>query len=101
MNTEVYITGETNKLLLIDKLRLVPTETDISGWGFQEGYSHSGQLLLIELGLAAEQILEIMDASPTYSGLSTMDHHCFFIRSLANSTTDLKELHQQILQLRT
>ncbi len=101
MNTEVYITGETKKLLLIDKLRLVPTETDISGWGFQEGYSHSGQLLLIEPGLAAEQILEIMDASPTYSGLSTMDHHCFFIRSLANSTADLKELHQQILQLRT
>lgn len=101
MNTEVYIAGETNKLLLIDNLRMVPAETNISGWGFQEGYSHSGQLLLVEPGLAAEQVLEIMEASPTYSGLSTMDNHCLFIRSLANSTADLEELHHQILQLRT
>lgn len=101
MNTEVYLTGETNELLLIDNLRMVPAETTISGWGFQEGYSHSGQLLLVEPGLVAEQILEVMEASPTYSGLSTMEHHCFFIRSLANSTADLAKLHHQILQLRS
>lgn len=102
MTTEVVV---GRQLVLVDTLRIVPNETEVLGLGRNEGYSHSGQLLIVEPTITEQlqsQVQEIVDGSRTYSAYSragTPTAPCLFIRSLADSTAAISELHLKVLQL--
>ncbi len=46
--TAVYIDG---KMSFLDNVKLVPSETDLSGTGFFEGYTHSGMMYEYNAGI--------------------------------------------------
>ncbi|MFI8596081.1 urease accessory protein UreD [Rothia koreensis] len=104
MRTEIRVLSEERpRRLAVDQLRIKPGEgSEISGVGFMEGHSHTGQLLLADQGLDEhfyEALCDIMDASRTLSGLTRVGIErrdglkCWALRSLAHRTEDIQELH--------
>ncbi|WP_129657964.1 urease accessory protein UreD [Rothia uropygialis] len=104
MRTEIRVRTERgHRRVAVDQLRIKPGEgTAVSGVGFMEGHSHTGQLLVADRRLDErlyESLAEIMDASNTVSGMSRVGARrqdglaCWAMRSLAHSTADIHNLH--------
>ncbi|MDT0189297.1 urease accessory protein UreD [Rothia terrae] len=109
MRTEIRVTGEGgDKRLAVDQLRLKPSELgDIRGVGLMEGHSHTGQLLLADARIdnaLYDELAAMVEGSNTLSGITRAGRdahgvHCVAVRSLANSTADIAQLHQDIINL--
>lgn len=104
LNTEVTLDGE---LFLMDRLRIVPDHTT-AGIGFMEGFSHTGQMLVIA-ALSDEHVDSIAallhdwdSAHDTRSGLSRVglpldNAPCaLMIRTLGASTESIMQLHEAL-----
>ncbi len=113
LNTEVYLNpnGLAPRIFIADTQRIIPAETDVLGLGYYQGFSHTGQLLLITPAITEEtmqQMHQVVHDSNTYSGISQAgtplppdygNPSCLFIRSLAHSTADIVDLHQKLRTL--
>lgn len=104
MRTEIRVRdGERRRRVAVDHVRIKPGEgTEVSGLGFMEGHSHTGQILIADRRLDEElyeSLAQIMEASNTVSGLTRagIRHQdgpvCWALRSLADTTADIHELH--------
>lgn len=114
LRTEVLVAdpehdGARPRRLVVDQLRVVPEEhSGVTGVGFMEGHSHTGQLLLADARLddaLVERLAGIVEASGTRSGITRagIDRmhglRCVAVRSLAGSTGVIAALHREILDL--
>ena len=103
---EPHTTVARARRLVVDQLRIRPGEhEDVTGMGFMEGNSHTGQLLIADRRLDAaiyERLTEVVDASRTHSGITragtgaVQGVRCVCIRSLARSTEDIAALHRTV-----
>ena len=94
---------------MVDQLRIQPdAHGDITGTGFMEGHSHTGQLLIADARLT-DEVYELLtaavDASDTRSGITRAGVgepygvHCVCVRSLAHSTQAIAALHRAVVDL--
>lgn len=108
MRTEIRVTdGEKTRRLALDYLRVKPSEeSDISGVGVMEGFSHTGQLFIANAHITDELIETVhsyIAESETCSGLSVVGTDRTFgvrglaVRSLAHSTAAIATLHEKII----
>ncbi|MEY8578234.1 urease accessory protein UreD [Corynebacteriaceae bacterium 6-324] len=111
MRTMVKVEDESSlqRPLRIDYLRISPSEDDL-GVGVMEGYSHCGQLLVVDRGLNDDLVSEIkalVAAAPVHAGVSVSgaDFTCpdgqpapknLVVRSLSRDTQSLNDLHHRI-----
>ena len=115
MRTEVRVLppehadGARARRLVVDQLRIQPdAHGDITGTGFMEGYSHTGQLLIADARLT-DEVYELLtaavDASGTHSGITRAGVgepygvRCVCVRSLAHSTEAIASLHRTVANL--
>ncbi|WP_269927973.1 urease accessory protein UreD [Kocuria massiliensis] len=109
MRTEIRaeLDGRTRRLA-VDNLRIKPGEgPDVAGIGFMEGYSHTGQLLLADRRVQdlIPELADLVEASATRSSISKAGADrpdglaCCAIRSLADRTGDIRDLHLGIANL--
>lgn len=100
---------------VVDQIRVVPSELTKQGMGFMEGFSHTGQLILVDPRITEEfvdtlhqLITETEAENSTYSGItlagreipaSDVDGHpprCIAVRTLGHSSGAITKL-QRIL----
>lgn len=99
--------GERARRLVVDQLRIRPdAHGGMSGVGFMEGFSHTGQLLVADARLddeLYERLCELVDASGTHSGITRAGAgepygvRCVCVRSLAHSTSAITALHRAVV----
>lgn len=111
MRTEVRVLppdpAARPRRLVVDQLRIRPdAHGDLTGVGFMEGRSHTGQLLLADARLdddLYERLTELVDASDTHSGITRAGAgepygvRCVCVRSLADSTEAVAALHRAVV----
>nr|WP_233542862.1 urease accessory protein UreD [Kocuria tytonis] len=95
--------------LVVDQLRIRPgAHGDMTGVGFMEGFSHTGQLVIADARLTDEVyegLTELVDTSTTHSGITRAGVgepygvRCVCVRSLAHSTEDIAALHRAVVNL--
>ncbi|RLY93742.1 urease accessory protein UreD [Kocuria tytonicola] len=101
--------GARPRRLVVDQLRIQPdAHGDITGTGFMEGHSHTGQLLIADARLT-DEVYELLtaavDASETRSGITRAGVgepygvRCVCVRSLAHSTQAIAALHRAVVDL--
>ncbi|MDO4918955.1 urease accessory protein UreD [Kocuria sp.] len=115
MRTEVRVLPPSTspqapaRRLVVDQLRIQPdAHGDITGTGFMEGHSHTGQLLVADARLT-DEVYELLtaavDASGTRSGITRAGVgepygvRCVCVRSLAHSTEAIAALHRMVVNL--
>ncbi|AGF72951.1 urease accessory protein UreD [Corynebacterium halotolerans] len=112
MRTELRLLDEStgsSRIHAVDQLRIIP-DSVISGVGFMEGHSHTGQLILMDPRIddsVISVLSELVDASDTYSGITCAGlprsdgdaPRCVFIRSLAETTGSITALHHDVVTL--
>ncbi|WP_153007951.1 urease accessory protein UreD [Kocuria rhizophila] len=101
--------GARTRRLVVDQLRIRPgAHGDMTGVGFMEGFSHTGQLVIADARLTDEVhegLTELVDASRTHSGITRAGVgepygvRCVCVRSLAHSTEDIAALHRAVVNL--
>ncbi|CAL8896087.1 urease accessory protein UreD [Kocuria varians] len=101
------IPGARPRRLVVDQLRIHPdAHGDLTGVGFMEGHSHTGQLLIADARLdedVYEQLVQLVDASDTHSGITRAGAgepygvRCVCARSLADSTEAISALHRAVV----
>ncbi|GAB3942965.1 urease accessory protein UreD [Corynebacterium tapiri] len=104
LRTEVRFQGAP---YVVDQVRFLPHDGDMTGIGMMEGYSHAGQLLLLGTQVLQhrETIAALARESDAHVGLSSAGAPipaappCLAVRSLAHSTEVLMGLHSQIAEV--
>lgn len=104
MRTEVWVEG---RLVLLDNLRLVP-DTQTTGVGVMEGFSHSGTLILVAPRMCDDEVLGAVTAVVQGARKTgTDDIQCgltrvrggFVMRSLAHRSRHIQQIHDEIIEL--
>ncbi len=110
LRTEIRVEDqEHRRRLVVDQLRMVPGDgSSIADIGMMEGHSHTGQLLIADRRLDQElcdQLAALVESSETSSGISRggVPHpdgvQCVAIRSLADATEPIAQLHRGVVDL--
>lgn len=102
LRTEIAVdTGEALQPLALDNLLIVPSDADVEGMGFMEGYSHVGSLLVVDRRVdqaLADELHELTRMHEAYTGVSLTATVAgttgLVLRSLSNSTEELQRLLQ-------
>ena len=102
LRTEIAVdAGEAPELLALDNLLMVPSDDDVTGMGFMEGYSHVGSLLVVDRRVdqaLADELHELTRNHEAYTGVSLTATVAgttgLVLRSLSNSTEELQRLLQ-------
>ncbi|EKN70673.1 urease accessory protein UreD [Neobacillus bataviensis LMG 21833] len=98
---EIYMDDE---LVVFDHIKLQPSEQNIRGLGFMEGYSHLGSMIVVSEQSNSsflDQLYSTLSKS-TYEckvGLSLLSVPGFTIRVLANSTQMIEKIFSEIHQM--
>ncbi|MFZ7943603.1 urease accessory protein UreD [Neobacillus sp. 19] len=98
---EIYMEDE---LVVYDHIKLKPTEQNINGLGFMEGYSHLGSMMVISEQADSTFLDQLYTAFDEKSydckvGLSLLPVNGFTIRVLANSTQVIEKIFSDIHQM--
>jgi urease accessory protein len=110
MRTEVRVRSAAGvRRLAVDQLRIVPREGhEVFGLGYLEGHSHTGQMLIADRridGQLYDRLAALVEESDTHSGITHAGIPgedgvvCVSVRSLAQSTKAIADLHHRIVDL--
>ncbi len=92
--TEIYWNG---KLGVYDHIKLVPKQQNISGFGFMEGFTHLGSMIVVSEQMDNE-LLEALyeaiqsDTSDFSFGISALEIPGFSLRIQANATQTIERI---------
>jgi urease accessory protein len=100
LRNEIHVASAAGtRLLAVDNLLIRPPESDVTGMGFMEGYSHLGSLVVVDARVdqaLADELHHLAARHDAYTGVSlsaTMDGITgLVLRSLSNSTEKLNTL---------
>ena len=84
-----------DRMCFLDNQRLVPSETDLSGTGFFEGYSHCGMMFAYNIDLSPqESCFKVLSAS-------SLAERGICVRALADSADEIAKYFSEIITIKS